>query len=131
MTGEVSIALVLLAVFLLGIGETFADTATATLLPMLVAKADLGIANARLMTGIVTLNQLAGPPLGALLFGLGPGGAVRHPGGVHRPERPAGAAPAAARPRARRVARDRHRSAGTSARDCAGCGATRPSAPSC
>ncbi len=72
-TGQVSIAAVLVAVFLLGIGETFADTATSTLLPMLVDKADLGIANARLMAGTVTLNQLAGPPLGALLFGLGRG----------------------------------------------------------
>jgi predicted MFS family arabinose efflux permease len=42
-----------------------------TLLPMLVAKKDLGIANARLLTGTVTLNQLAGPPIGAVLFGLG------------------------------------------------------------
>jgi MFS family permease len=72
-TGEVSIAVVLAAIFLLGVGETFADTATSTLLPMLVAKADLGIANARLMAGTVTLNQLAGPPIGALLFGLGRG----------------------------------------------------------
>ena len=72
-SGEVSIAVVLVAIFLLGTGETFADTATSTLLPMLVAKADIGIANARLMAGTVTLNQLAGPPLGALLFGLGRG----------------------------------------------------------
>ena len=70
-TGEVSIALVLEAIFLLGVAETFADTTTATLLPMLVARRDLGIANARLMAGMVTLNQLAGPPIGALLFGLG------------------------------------------------------------
>lgn len=70
-TGEVSIAVVLATIFLLGVAETFADTTTSTLMPMLVAKRDLGIANARIMTGIVTLNQLAGPPLGALLFGLG------------------------------------------------------------
>ncbi len=70
-TGEVNIAVVLGAVFLLGVGETFADTTTATLLPMVVARADLGIGNARLLAGTVTLNQLAGPPLGALLFGLG------------------------------------------------------------
>jgi MFS family permease len=70
-TGEVNIPLVLGAVFLLGVGETFADTTTSTLMPMLVAKRDLGIANARVMAGIVTLNQLAGPPIGALLFGLG------------------------------------------------------------
>jgi MFS family permease len=70
-TDEVSIAVVLSAVFLLGVGETFADTTTATLLPMVVAKKDLGIGNARLLAGTVTLNQLAGPPIGALLFGLG------------------------------------------------------------
>ena len=70
-TDEVNIAVVLGAVFLLGIGETFADTTTATLLPMLVDKKDLGLANARLIAGTVTLNQLAGPPIGALLFGLG------------------------------------------------------------
>jgi predicted MFS family arabinose efflux permease len=71
LTGEVNIAVVLTAIFLLGVSETFVDTTTATLMPMLVAKPDLGIANARIMTGIVTLNQLAGPPVGALLFGLG------------------------------------------------------------
>jgi MFS family permease len=70
-SGEVSIAVVLAAMFLLGVGETFADTTTSTLLPMIVAKRDLGIANARLITGIVTFNQLVGPPIGALLFGLG------------------------------------------------------------
>jgi MFS family permease len=70
-TDEVNIAVVLAAMFLLGVGETFADTTTSTLLPMIVAKPDLGIANARLITGIVTFNQLAGPPIGALLFGLG------------------------------------------------------------
>lgn len=70
-TDEVNIAVVLTSVFLLGVAETFADTTTATVLPMLVARRDLGTANARVMAGVVTLNQLAGPPLGALLFGLG------------------------------------------------------------
>ncbi|WP_196804189.1 MFS transporter [Marmoricola sp. URHB0036] len=70
-SGHVNIAVVLTAMFLLGVGETFADTTTSTLLPMIVAKRDLGVANARLITGIVTFNQLAGPPVGALLFGLG------------------------------------------------------------
>ena len=71
LSGHVNIAVVLTAMFLLGVGETFADTTTSTLLPMIVAKRDLGVANARLITGIVTFNQLAGPPVGALLFGLG------------------------------------------------------------
>ncbi len=38
---------------------------------MLVDRDDLAIANARLMTGFVTINQLAAPPIGAFLFTLG------------------------------------------------------------
>lgn len=71
LTGHVTIALVLAALFCIGVAETFADTTSATLLPMLVPRADLGVANARMLAGVVTLNQLVGPPLGALLFGLG------------------------------------------------------------
>ena len=70
-TETVSIAVVLAALFLLGTAEVFADTASATLLPMLVGREDLALANARLQTGFVTMNQLAGPPLGALLFVVG------------------------------------------------------------
>jgi predicted MFS family arabinose efflux permease len=70
-TGTVSIGLVLVALFLLGTAEVFADNASQTLLPMLVRRDDLAIANARLQTGFVTLNQLAGPPLGAALFAIG------------------------------------------------------------
>ncbi len=70
-TGVVNIAVVLGAMFLLGTAEVFADTAYRTFLPMLVAKADLGIANARLQAGFVTLNQLAGAPVGAALFAVG------------------------------------------------------------
>jgi MFS family permease len=70
-TGRVEISLVLVAMFLLGTAETFADTATPALLPMVVAKADLGIANSRLFAGALATNQLFGPPLGAFLFALG------------------------------------------------------------
>jgi predicted MFS family arabinose efflux permease len=70
-TGRANITLVLAAVFLFGLSETFADTATGTLLPMLVKKKDLGVGNARLMTGQVTVNMLLGPPLGAALFASG------------------------------------------------------------
>lgn len=71
LTGHVTIAIVLVAVFCFGLAETFSDTATGTLLPMLVSKADLGIGNARLMAGHITVNQLVGPPLGAFLFAAG------------------------------------------------------------
>ena len=70
-TGVVTIWVVLLALFLLGTAEVFADTTSSTLLPMLVPRGDLAIANSRLQTGVVTLNQLAGPPIGAGLFALG------------------------------------------------------------
>ncbi|TWG98365.1 putative MFS family arabinose efflux permease [Nocardioides sp. J9] len=70
-TGVVDIAVVLVAMFLLGTAEVFADTAYRTFLPMLVDKRDLGIANARLQAGFITLNQLAGAPVGAALFAVG------------------------------------------------------------
>ncbi len=70
-TGSVSIVLVLMAMFLLGTAEMFADNASSTLLPMLVHRDDLAIANSRLQTGFITVNQLAGPPIGAALFAVG------------------------------------------------------------
>ena len=70
-TDTVNIALVLMAMFVMGTAEVFSNTAAGTLVPMLVARDDLGIANARLQTGWVTVNQLAGPPIGAALFGIG------------------------------------------------------------
>jgi MFS family permease len=71
LTGWVNIAAVLIAMLLLGVAEVFADTSAGTLLPMVIAKADLGIGNARLMAGYLTTNQLVGPPIGALLFAVG------------------------------------------------------------
>jgi MFS family permease len=62
---------VLVAMLLIGIAEVFTDSASRTLLPMLVHRDDLGIANARMMTGAIALNQLAGPPIGAFLFAAG------------------------------------------------------------
>jgi predicted MFS family arabinose efflux permease len=70
-TGGASIAVVLAALFLLGTAEVFSDTASTSLLPSLVERDDLTVANSRLLTGVVTLNQLAGPPLGAVLFATG------------------------------------------------------------
>ncbi len=70
-TDHVSIAGVLAALFVLGTAEVFADNSSQTLLPMLVARHDLALANSRLQTGLITMNQLAGPPLGAALFTVG------------------------------------------------------------
>src|SRR5690606_15734196 len=70
-TGTANIVIVLAVSFLYGTAEVFADTTSSTLLPMMVAPADLGVGNARLQAGFLVANQLAGPPLGAFLFAVG------------------------------------------------------------
>lgn len=70
-TGHVSIAIVLGSLFLLGTAEVFADNASGTLVPTLVHRDDLAVANSRIQTAFLTMNQLAGPPLGAALFAAG------------------------------------------------------------
>lgn len=70
-SGAVTVTVALVALGLLTIAEVFADNTTATLTPMLVHREDLSLANSRLQTGFLTLNQLAGPPIGAALFAAG------------------------------------------------------------
>ncbi len=70
-TDVVSVPVVLGSLFLLGSAEVFADNTSSTLLPMLLGRSDLALGNARLMSGFITFNQLAGPPLGAALFAAG------------------------------------------------------------
>ncbi len=69
--GALSLPLLYACFFLLGTAETFADNAGSTLVAAVVPKADLGAASSRLVGTNLVTNQLAGPPLGALLFGLG------------------------------------------------------------
>jgi MFS family permease len=70
-TGHASIAVVLVAMLLLGVAEVFTVTTTQTLLPMLVEKDDLGVGNARMQGSFLVANQIVGPPLGAFLFAVG------------------------------------------------------------
>jgi predicted MFS family arabinose efflux permease len=70
-SGNVDIAVVLVALFILGTAETFADSASSALLPGLVARDDLGTANARMQGAFVLTNQLLTPPIGAFLFAVG------------------------------------------------------------
>jgi MFS family permease len=70
-THHVNAALALVALGLLATAEVFADNTATTLAPMLVHRDDLALANSRLQAGFITLNQLAGPPLGAALFAAG------------------------------------------------------------
>jgi MFS family permease len=70
-SGNVNIAVVLVTLFVLGTAETFADSASSTLLPGLVAKEDIGLANARMQGAFLLANQLVAPPIGAFLFATG------------------------------------------------------------
>ena len=69
--GSLSVTAALLALGLLATAEVFADNTSTTLTPMLVHRDDLALANSRLQTGFITLNQLVGPPIGAALFAAG------------------------------------------------------------
>jgi MFS family permease len=70
LTNTASIALVLAVLFALGTAEVMADSASSTLLPSIVERADLGIANARSSASMLLTNQLLFPPVGAFLFAL-------------------------------------------------------------
>ncbi len=71
-SGTISIAVVLATIFVLGTAESFADSASSTLIPGLVSRSDLGIANARMQGAFLLANQLLFPPVGAFLFAVGP-----------------------------------------------------------
>jgi predicted MFS family arabinose efflux permease len=71
-SGTVSIAIVLVALFVLGAAEVFSDSSSSTFIPNLVARDDLGIANARTQGAFLLMNQLVFPPVGAFLFAVGP-----------------------------------------------------------
>jgi predicted MFS family arabinose efflux permease len=70
-TDTVNIPIILLSLFVLATAETFADVAAGALLPRIVPRADLGIANSRLQGAFLLTNQLLAPPLGAFLFVIG------------------------------------------------------------
>lgn len=70
-TDQVTLPILYAAMFLIGTAETFADNAYQALTVAAVSKRDLGRANSRLFGSAMITNQMAGPPLGALLFGLG------------------------------------------------------------
>ena len=67
-TGDVRLWMVYSAVFALGAGETLADSAYGAIVASVVPRESLGRANARLALTFSLNNQLAGPPLGALMF---------------------------------------------------------------
>lgn len=62
---------VLVATFLLGIGEVLYDNCAQTVMPSLVRPDQLEKANGRLWAAQEAANQFAGPPLGSLLLAAG------------------------------------------------------------
>lgn len=68
--GDASVTFILVELFVLGATDVFSNTATSAIVPSVVGRDDLTVANTRLQGGVLTLNQLAGPPLGAALFAL-------------------------------------------------------------
>lgn len=71
-SGTVTIAIVLAALFVMGAAEIFSDSSSSTFIPNLVRREDLGIANARTQGAFLLMNQLVFPPVGAFLFAIGP-----------------------------------------------------------
>jgi MFS family permease len=67
-TGAASVGLVLVIVFVLGTGETLADTASSAFVPAIVPVPRLPTANAWLGGAGTVANGLAAKPLGAWLF---------------------------------------------------------------
>lgn len=69
-TGAVNIPLLYAVFFLLGTGETLADTASVARLPAIVPPERLTSANALLMATFTVGNQFLSKPLGAALFAM-------------------------------------------------------------
>ena len=69
-TGTDTLALLYIAAFVLGVGETLFDTAAQSVMPSVVDRDDLSKANGRLYAVEMVMNQFVGPPLGGLLAGL-------------------------------------------------------------
>ncbi len=70
LVGGLSLPILYVAAFVLGVGETLFDTAAQSILPSIVPKERLSTANGRLYGVELVMNQFVGPPLGGLLIGL-------------------------------------------------------------
>jgi MFS family permease len=68
LTDTVNLLLIGLVAFALGTAETVFDNAAQAVLPNVVARDALEVANGRLYAAEVVTNEFVGPPLGAFLF---------------------------------------------------------------
>jgi MFS family permease len=69
-TGDMSLALLYVAVFGIGVLETLFDTAAMSMTPALVRPEQLERANARINGAYIAANEFVGPPLGGALFAV-------------------------------------------------------------
>jgi MFS family permease len=69
-TGFVSLPVLYVTAFVLGVGETLFDTAAQSIMPSIVERDQLSRANGRLYAAELTMNQFVGPPVGGLLAGV-------------------------------------------------------------
>jgi len=70
LTGGLSLPILYVAAFALGVGETLFDTAAQSILPSIVEKDQLSTANGRLYGVELVMNQFVGPPLGGFLIAV-------------------------------------------------------------
>ncbi len=70
LTDVLSLPVLYLAAFVLGVGETLFDTAAQSIMPNIVRKELLSRANSRLYAVELTMNTLIGPPLGGFLVAI-------------------------------------------------------------
>lgn len=69
-TGDMTLALLYVAVFGIGVLETLFDTAAMSMTPALVRPEQLERANARINGAYIAANEFVGPPLGGVLFAV-------------------------------------------------------------
>jgi len=67
----ISLPLLYVIAFLLGVGETLVDTALTSIVPSIVSKDRLNWANAQITAAQTVTNTFIGPPLAGFLAGLG------------------------------------------------------------
>jgi MFS family permease len=70
LAGQLSLPVLYVAAFVLGVGETLFDTAAQSIMPNIVTREQLSLANGRLYAIEMIMNQFVGPPLGGLLMAV-------------------------------------------------------------
>ena len=70
LSDALSMPIIYAAAFTIGAGEAFFDTNAQSILPAIVGKDRLVIANGRLFAAETVMNQFVGPPMGGLLIAL-------------------------------------------------------------